>query len=311
MKVTLNQLDVFAEVARHSSVTKAANALHRTQPAISIQLKELEQRCGFKLFDVIGKKVFLTAAGDKLLTICDSIQKKINEIPNLLNINAKELFGVFKISIVSTAQYFIPTLLGHFHQQHPNVEIKLTVTNRDTALERLQNNQDDLVILSQLPHLIKITAQPILDDHLVMIAPFKHHLAKGKKTKWREIANENFIAREAGSGTRMVMEKIFSQHKIVPKVSFELGSGEAVKQAVMSGMGISLVSKNSIEQELKLKKLAILDIQGLPTKHTWYAVYPKGKSLSPITQKFLELIYVADSCQYIPNANRRPLFLPN
>jgi DNA-binding transcriptional LysR family regulator len=211
----------------------------------------------------------------------------------LLHFDSEQLLGTFKISIVSTAQYFIPKLLGQFHREYPNVEIKLIVTNRESILKRLSDNQDDLVVLSQIPPLIKIVSKPILDDHMVMIAPSNSHLCKRSDIPLRKLDNEDFITREIGSGTRMVMEKIFRQHKLVPKISLELGSGEAVKQAVMFGLGISLVSKNSIEEELKLNKLKILDIHGLPVKHTWYAVYPKNKSLNPIAKKFLSMIDAA------------------
>lgn len=290
MKLTVNQLEIFIEVARQGSMTKAAKMLHRTQPAISIQLKELERRCGAKLFNVIGKKLFLTAAGEQLLSICSSIQEKIRDIPHLLSVNANHLSGVFKISIVSTAQYFIPQLLGDFRRHYPDVNIKLTVTNRETVLQRLQDNQDDLVILSQLPRMINIVTYPILDDHLVLIAPPDHRLAKRSQLRFSDLAQEDFIVREIGSGTRMVMEKIFSKHKIVPKISLQLGSGEAVKQAVIGGMGISLVSEHSIKQEIKLKKLAVLKLSGFPIRHTWYAVYPKSKSVNLVAKKFLEMI---------------------
>jgi DNA-binding transcriptional LysR family regulator len=290
MKITLNQLAIFAEVVRQQSLTKAAKILHRTQPAISIQLKELEKRYGVKLIDIIAKKVCLTPAGSELWEAYQAIDQQLSAIANKLSKRSGTLQGIFKIAIVSTAQYFIPKLLGDFRHKHPEVEIKLTVTNRANALLRLQNNLDDLVILSQLPNDLKIHAQAVLDDQLVLIAATEHALAKRKNLQLRELKNEHYLIREPGSGTKMAMEKIFKKQKFQPQIVMELGSGEAIKQAVMVNMGISLVSKMSLEQELKLKKLVILNVQNFPVKHTWYAVHLAQKTLGSIAEEFLKFI---------------------
>jgi DNA-binding transcriptional LysR family regulator len=200
------------------------------------------------------------------------------------------LKGSFNITIVSTAQYFIPKLLGDFRHKNPEVDIKLTVTNRANALLRLKNNVDDLVILSKLPEDLQIHAQAILDDQLVLIAAKDHPLAAREKLKLSDLTNEPYLIREPGSGTRMAMEKTFKKHKFEPKIVMELGSSEAIKQAVMANMGVSLVSKMSLEQELKLKKMVILQVQNFPVKHTWYAVHLAQKTLSPIAEEFLKFI---------------------
>jgi DNA-binding transcriptional LysR family regulator len=290
MKVTLNQLVIFAEVVRQRSITKAAKMLHRTQPAISIQIKELEKRYGVKLIDIIGKKVCLTQAGSELWEAYQNIDQQMSAIAIKLSKRGGTLKGIFNITIVSTAQYFIPKLLGDFRHKYPEVDIKLTVTNRANALLRLQNNLDDLVILSQLPKELKIHSQAVLDDQLVLIAATENSLATRKKLKLSDLDNEHYLIREQGSGTRMAMEKIFKKQKFQPKIVMELGSGEAIKQAVMANMGVSLVSKMSLDQELKLKKLAILNVQNFPVKHTWYAVHLAQKTLSPIAEEFLKLI---------------------
>jgi DNA-binding transcriptional LysR family regulator len=290
MKVTLNQLAIFAEVVRQKSITKAAKVLHRTQPAISIQIKELEKRYGVKLIDIIGKKVCLTPSGSELWEAYQAIDQQISAIANKLSKSSGTLKGIFNIAIVSTAQYFIPKLLGDFRHKYPEVEIKLTVTNRGNALLRLHNILDDVVILSQLPKDLKIHAQAVLDDQLVLIAATEHSLAKRKDLQLSELKNEHYLIREPGSGTRMAMEKIFKKQRFQPQIVMELGSGEAVKQAVMANMGISLVSKMSLEQELKLKKLVILNVQNFPVKHTWYAVQLAQKTSSPIAEEFLKFI---------------------
>ena len=290
MKVTLNQLAIFAEVVRQNSITKAAKILHRTQPAVSIQIKELEKRYGVTLIDIIGKKICLTAAGHELWEAYQAIDQQISSIAKKLSKRSGTLKGVFNIAIVSTAQYFIPKLLGDFRHNHTEVEIKLTVTNRANALLRLQNNLDDLVILSQLPKELKIDEKAVLDDQLVLIAATEHSLATSKNLKLSDLKNEHYLIREQGSGTRMAMEKIFKKQKFQPQIVMELGSGEAIKQAVMANMGISLVSKMSIEQELKLRKLVILKVPNFPVKHTWYAVHLSQKTLSPITEAFLKFI---------------------
>jgi len=290
MKVTLNQLAIFAEVVRQESITKAAKILHRTQPAISIQIKELEKRYGVKLIDIVGKKVCLTPAGSELWEAYQNIDQQISAIAIKLSKRSGTLKGIFNIAIVSTAQYFIPKLLGDFRHKYPEVEIKLTVTNRASVLLRLKNNLDDLVILSQLPKELKIDTQAVLDDQLVLIAATEHSLAMRKNLQLSDLKNEHYLIREQGSGTRTAMEKIFKKQKFQPQIVMELGSGEAIKQAVIANMGVSLVSKMSLDQELKLKKLVILKVRNFPVKHTWYAVHLANKTLSPITEAFLKFI---------------------
>lgn len=290
MKVTLHQLDIFTEVVKQLSITKAARALKMTQPGVTIQIKELEKRYRINLVEIIGKKLYVTDAGKELYQTYQEITNKFSDIESAFSQRLGALKGNFKVCIVSTAQYFIPKLLGNFQKKYPDVQIKLTVTNRQMTLERLKNNEDDLVILSQKPKDLSIHSQAILVDQLVLIAAANHPLAKEKKRNIKELKNELFLVRESGSGTRMAMDKIFHKHQLQAKIIMELGSGEAIKQAVMANMGISLVSKMSIEQELKLKKLCILDIVEFPSKHTWYAVHLKQKHLTSIAKAFLAFV---------------------
>lgn len=290
MKITLHQLEIFAEVAKQLSITKAAEALRMTQPAVSIQMKLLEQRCGIALTEIIGKKVYLTDAGRDLYETYQEIISRLDYIESSFKQRQGKYKGSLRISIVTTAQYFIPNLLGKFHKHYPDVDIKLSVTNREAVIERLKRNEDDLVILSQIPKQLAIKKEPILYDKLVVVAHPKHPIAKEKSIRLKEILEEPLLIREKGSGTRMAMEKVFTQAKLKPNIIMELGSGEAIKQAAMSGMGVSLLSEISIQQELKLRKIAVLDVKGFPVMHPWYAVWLEQKKLSPIAHAFLEFI---------------------
>lgn len=288
MNPTLNQLKIFATVAELKSMTKAAQKLYMTQPAISIQLQKLEEKYGIALFEMIGKSFHLTEAGSILLTACEDVQKSLDNVDMQLSQLKGSLKGRLKIVVVSTAKYFVPGLLGQFRNDYPEIDIRLKVTNRKTVIERLAQNQDDLTIMSQLPDQLSIEAFPFLQDALVLAASPTHPLAYKKKIAWKDLAYENFILRESGSGTRLVMEKLFQKHHIHPRIIMELGSSEAIKQAIMANIGLSIVSKMSLEHELALNKLVILDVNHLPFKHQWYAVHLKEKRLSPVAENFLK-----------------------
>jgi len=290
MSLTLHQLKTFMAVVEHGGITAAANNLHLTQPAVSIQVKQLEDHYGLPLLEVIGKKVHITEAGKRLYKTA----KETHECLNSLEAEVSQIQGCLKgrlsVAGVSTTKYFLPRFLGEFHRQYPHVEISLKISNRGELLERLQNNCDDLVIMSQLPEKVSIVAEQFLEDELVIPVPLDHPLAKKKSISLLELKNEPFILREPGSGTRMVMEQLFRKNRLNPRIVMELGSNSAIKQAVIAGFGLSVFSKMSLEQELVLKKLVILDIQGFPVQHCWYAVRLKGKKLSPIATNFLHFL---------------------
>lgn len=290
MALTLHQLKIFAAVVEYNGITAAAHKLYMSQPAISIQVKQLEDYYGISLIEVVGKKIHLTEMGKRLYETAKEIDDRLGALEMEFAQMQDCLKGRFSVAVVSTAKYFMPRLLGEFHRQYPHIEISLKVTNRGEVLERLQNNRDDLVIMSQLPEKIPIVAEKFLDDELVIPAPPDHPLVKKKNIALSELKNEPFILREPGSGTRIVMEQLFKKNRLKPAIIMELGSGSAIKQAVIAGFGFSVLSKMSLEQELILKKLMILDIRGFPVRHAWYAVHLKGKKLSPIAAKFLDLL---------------------
>lgn len=289
--MTLHRLKVFSAVTEYKSITAAAKKLHMTQPAVSIQLKQLEEHYGISLINIIGKKIYLTEAGKK---VYDSYKKVSYELDNLKSDIADlkgAVHGKLQVAVVSTAKYFIPALLGAFHKNHPKIDIQLVVANRQEIIHRLEKNQDDMVILSQLPKKIPIIGQPFLEDSLVIAASPDHPLALKKIVDLKLLEKEHFIVREAGSGTRMAMEKFFHKHDMNPRITMELGSSSAIKQAVMAGFGISMLSKMSLQQELALKKLSILNVKHFPVKHPWYIVYLKDKKLSPVAKNFIEFLF--------------------
>ena len=290
MALTLHQLKIFTAVVEYGGITAAAYKLHMTQPAVSIQVKQLENHYGLPLLEVIGKKIHFTEAGQKLYKASQEITACLNALEMEFSQMQGCLKGRLSIAVVTTAKYFMPHLLGEFHRQHPHIEISLKVTNREEVLERLQNNCDDLVIMSQLPEKVLIVAEKFLEDELVIPAPPDHLFAKKRHILLKELCNEPFISRESGSGTQMVMERLFNKHRLNPRIVMELGSSSAIKQAVIAGFGLSVLSKMSLEQELKLNKLVILDIKGFPVRHHWYVVHLKKKILSPVANNFLQLL---------------------
>jgi DNA-binding transcriptional LysR family regulator len=290
MNQNFHQLTIFATVVDTQGITAAAKKLCMTQPAVSIQMKQLEAHYGLKLIEVIGKKIYVTAAGHKLY---QTYQRVKHELSNL-DMEFSELQGGLKgsldLSIVSTAKYFIPQFLGKFHQLYPHINIRLRVMNRNEIIKRLENNLDDMVIMSQPSNSLPIVKEVLLEDELVICAPYNHPLTKRNRVSLHELESEPFIIRELGSGTRMVMERLFHQYQIKPNVVMEFGSSSAIKQTIIAGFGLSCLSKMSIQAELSLKQLAILNIKELPIKHPWYLVMLKGKSISPAAKSFLDFL---------------------
>ncbi|MHB8254492.1 MAG: LysR substrate-binding domain-containing protein, partial [Acidiferrobacter sp.] len=240
--LTLHQLRIFDVVARHLSFARAAEELHLTPPAVSIQVKQLMEATGHPLFEQIGKKIFLTAAGQTLWAasrdVLGRLEQASQEIAALGGIEKGEL----KLGIITTAQYFIPRLLGTFCVEHPNVDASLFVGNREALLERLNQNQDDLYILGQPPGHMNVVAQAFADNPLVVVARPDHVLAQATRIEPSALAAFPFISRERGSGTRLTAENFFAEEGVVMQKRMELGSNEAVKQAVAGGLGIAILS---------------------------------------------------------------------
>jgi DNA-binding transcriptional LysR family regulator len=284
--LTLRQLKVFEAVARHLNYTRAAEELHLTQPAVSMQVKQLEESLGVALFEQLGKRIHLTEAGTEVLGYARSITQQLDELESVLSRMKGLGGGRLRISVATTANYFIPTLLGSFSRRYPDVTVSLDVTNRETLLRQLTENTVDLVVMGQPPAGADVEAEAFLDNPLVVVAPPDHLLAGRKKIPLATLQEETFLVRELGSGTRMAMERFFNERGMRLKTGMEVGSNEAIKQSVQARLGLGLLSRATIEQELALKRLVVLDIEDFPIMRHWFVVHRKGKRLSAAAEAF-------------------------
>ena len=290
---TLHQLKVFEATARHGSFTRAAEELFLTQPTVSMQVKQLTKAIGLPLFEQVGKRLFLTDAGRELFSTCQEIFGKLEQ----LEMSIADLKGMkqgrLRLAVITTAKYFLPRLLGPFCQKYPGVDISLTVTNHERVIERLGNNQDDLYVMSQLPENIDIVAHPFLDNPLVVIGPKTHPLAKEKNISLKRLAEETFIMREPGSGTRRAFQKLLDDQGLSVRVRLELGSNEAIKQAIAGGLGLAVLSSHTIAHDGSMGELMAFDVEGFPIPRKWYVVHLSGKQLSVVASTFLDYLQVA------------------
>jgi DNA-binding transcriptional LysR family regulator len=287
---TLRQLQILVAVARHGGYTRAAEALHLTQPTVSMQVKKLSEAIGLHLFEQTGKKLQLTAAGRKTLAASQDILNRLELLGGEISSLTGEMKGELRIAVVTTAKYFMPHLLGVFIQRYPEVQPRLFVTNREKVLERLRENQDDLLIMGRVPEELAVEATPFLDNDLVVIAPPGHHLAKKRAIPLKQLLKERFLLREPGSGTRLAMDKLFLDKGLELTPYMELGSIEAIKQAVMAGLGISVMSQHNLRLELDGHKMCMLDVKGFPLRRHWFAVHASDRKLSLVAQTFLDFI---------------------
>jgi LysR family transcriptional regulator, low CO2-responsive transcriptional regulator len=290
-QATLHQLKVFEAAARHGSFTRAAEELFLTQPTISMQIKQLTKSVGLPLFEQVGKRLYLTQAGKELFTTCRQIFETISQF-EMTVANLKGLKqGQLKLAVITTAKYIIPRLLGPFCQMYPGIDISLQVTNHELILDRMMNNMDDLYIMSQVPDGMEESSQPFLENPLVVFAPLNHPLAGEKNIPIEKLGEEPFIMREPGSGTRSAVQSLFDEHGVKVKVKLELGSNEAIKQAIAGGLGISVLSKHTLLTDAA--EFSILDVQNFPIKRTWYMVHPPGKQLSIIALTYYDYLLEA------------------
>ena len=293
LRLTLHQLKVFETVARLGSFTRAAEALHLAQPTVSMQVKQLAETLGMPLFEQIGKQVYLTEAGA-------SVQSSAGELFGALERMEMQLAqfkglkqGRLKIAVVTTAEYFIPRLLGPFTRRHPGIDIALHVGNRSEILARLARNDDDLYIMGVPPTGMDIQRHAFVENPIVAIAPRGHPLVGKRRIGLARLAKEPFLLREAGSGTRMASERFLKERGLKLDVRMELGSNEAIKQAVAGGLGLSLLSQHALASELARGELELLDIEELPIRRSWYIVQRTGKQLSIVARTFFDYLKAA------------------
>jgi DNA-binding transcriptional LysR family regulator len=288
MRYSLRQLQIFEAVARHLSYTRAAEELHLTQPAVFAQIKQLEEVIGLPLLERIGKQLHLTAVGREVLATSRETLEALERLEMRLADMQGLKRGRLRVAIVTTAKYLIPRLLGEFCVKYPGIEASLIVTNREKLLARIAANEDDLSILGAPPEGMEVVATPIADNPLVVLARHDHPLAGKKKISPARVAAEPFILREKGSGTRLATERHFADLGFTLKVRMELGSNEAIKQAIAGGLGISVLSRHTLTLEGETGLIQPLDVQGFPLRRRWYVAYPKGKHLSAVAEAFLD-----------------------
>lgn len=289
-QATLHQLKVFEAVARHNSFTRAAEELFLTQPTVSMQVKQLTKAVGMPLFDQVGKRLYLTQAGEELVKTCREVFEKLDQFEMTVADLKGLKQGRLRLAVITTAKYFVPRILGPFCKRYPGIDISLQVTNHEQILNRLSENLDDLYVMSQLPETIEVAYQPVLENPLVVLAPADHPLAEEQNISLERIAAEPFIMREPGSGTRKSVQDLFDEHKLPLKVQLDLGSNEAIKQAIAGGLGVSVLSLHTLALESPGRQLTILDVEHFPIERYWYAVYPSGKQLSIVARAFLDYL---------------------
>lgn len=290
IQATLHQLKVFETVARNGSFTRAAEELLITQPTVSSQVKQLTKAVGLPLFEQIGKSLYLTDAGKELLITCQDIFERLDNFEMKVADLKGTKQGQLNLAVITTAKYFVPRLLGSFCQNYPGIDVALQVTNHQEIQQRMSDNQDDLYIVSNPHKDIDLISQPFLNNPLVVVARKDHPLANKRDLDIQELQDRPFIMREQGSGTRDAILNLFDKHNISVKVKLELGSNEAIKQAISGGLGISILSEHCLISERRSGELTILDFKHFPIKRRWYVCHLAGKKLSVIAETFLEYL---------------------
>jgi LysR family transcriptional regulator, low CO2-responsive transcriptional regulator len=287
MRTTFRQLRLLLALAETGSITAAARACHVTQPTVSMQLKELAAAVGLPLYEQIGKRLHLTAAGEALVKSAQAMSHEWAAFEQTLAALKGLTRGRLRVSVVSTAEYFVPGMLGSFCAKHPEIDIALQVLNRDGVVARLRANRDDLYVMSMPPADTGLAQRMFLPNPLVVIAPLAHSMASRRSIPISALARERFILREPGSGTRMACDAHFEALGFRPQVRLELGSNEAIKHAVAAGLGLSVVSRHALARSPAADIVSVLRVRSFPIHSNWYVLYPSGKRLSPIATEFL------------------------
>ena len=287
MNLSFRQLRVFLEVAQRGGITAAANALHLTPPAVSMQIKELENQVGLQLFDRNGRTLGLSTAGEYFVVHAKRMLGALRDADNAMARFKKLEHGLLTVGMVSTAKYFVPRLLALFRQEHPGIEVRLTVANnRESLMAQMEAGEVDLSIMGRPPPELSTRSEAFAAHPLVFVAPPGHPLMRIGHPPLKALAGYPFIVREQGSGTRSAMESFFAEDRFEPQITMEMSSNEAIKQAVMADMGISFLSLHTLGLELRLGLLQRVDVEGTPVMRTWHVVHLQSKVLSPAAEAF-------------------------
>ncbi len=289
MNYTLNQLQIFLKVTQYQSVTKASEALHLTQPAVSIQLKNFQDQFDIPLIEVVSRKVYVTDFGKEIAEAAENILNQVDAIKYKTLAFKGQLSGRLKLSIVSTGKYVMPFFLADFLNEHAGIELIMDVTNKSTVLETLAQNEVDFSLVSVIPDGLNVDRLDLLQNRLHLVGSKVPNFNK-KATVSDIFKDLPLIFREPGSGTRQTMEKFISSHNLTVSKRMELTSNEAVKQAVLAGLGYSIMPLIGIKSELQNGELHIVSVKGLPIETTWSLIWPKGKRHSPVAAAFLKYL---------------------
>lgn len=290
MNITLRQLQIFQAVAKHLSYTRASEELFLSQPAVSMQIKQLEAEIEMPLFERLGKTLFLTEVGEELLNYSRNISQQVVELDDVLTEMRGGEQGRLNVAVVTTANYFSLKLIGEFYRRYSATNINLDVNNRAGLIARLNDNSVDMVIMGLPPEELDVESTPFLDNSLVVIAPKNHQLAGKKQIPLSVLQQETFIMREQGSGTRSAMERFFTERDYAINSVMEISSNEAIKRAVEAGLGLGIVSHHTLDKELALEQLVILDVESFPIMRHWYLVHRQGKRFTALASAFKDLV---------------------
>jgi len=288
---SLRQLKVFESVARNLSYTRAAEELYLTQPTVSIQIKQLSEIVGQPLFEQVGKRIYLTDAGSELLKVCREILEGLSRFEMYISDIKGVKTGKLRLAVITTAKYIIPRILGQFCQRFPGIDVSLKVTNRERVLQRMHENLDDIYIFGNPPDNIDVHTEIFMENPLIVLASSKHILSKEKNIVPERLADEYFIIREPGSGIRLSTDQFFAEHNVKIKVRMELGSNEAIKQAVAAELGIAVLSAHTMVSDWNSEELAYLDVRGFPIRRQWYLTYPRDKQQSVVALAFMDFMH--------------------
>jgi LysR family transcriptional regulator, low CO2-responsive transcriptional regulator len=284
----LPQLRVFEASARLGSFTRAAEELHIAQPTASVQIKKLTETVGLPLFEQVGRRVYLTDAGQRLYTGCHDVFRALSAIEETLNGMRTMESGHLRLAVCSTGKYFAPRMIGAFIERYPGVEAALEIHNCRTLVDRLPNNEDDLYIFASPLEREDVVTQALLPNPLVVFARDDHPLAGARRISFERIAAEPFLMREPGSGTRLLAAGLFERHGLAPKIRMELSTDEAIKEAILAGLGVSIMARFTLGLEPEHSRLVCLDVDGFPLENHWHFTYPLGKQLSATARAFMD-----------------------
>ncbi|MGQ0622651.1 MAG: LysR substrate-binding domain-containing protein [Panacagrimonas sp.] len=284
LHVTVRQLHVFSAVARRLSFARAAEDLHLTPPAVSMQIKQLEVQLGLPVFERGASEVRLTLAGEYFLVHARKILASLKEAEDLVARLRRVETGRLALGMLTTAKYFLPHLLAEFLRDHPGIEVNLVEGNRETLIERIQRNEVDLAVMGRAPGELEARAEAFGVHPLGIVAPAGHALARKEEVDPQELGSEAFVIRESGSGARATMEAFFREQHIRPPILMQIGSNETIKQAVIAGMGLAFLSLHTVAKELEQGSLKLIRVTGLPLLRNWHVVHRRARTLSPVAE---------------------------